>query len=233
MKKLTAILCASALATGAFAQGTISVLNGTYSLARTNSTGLSGGTAGNAAGTLGGFYYAVFTAASTTTSIDANLQNLLSGAWTFTGVYATNIAAAGRLSGGSGVATTQGWTPGVTNSYLLLGWSSAVGSLDVSNVLGQLRNATFSGGVWGGTNFSANATGGAGFLGVSAIGFGESGGGTTGLPPFGLFGTTATSAGTPIGSPFDMFAIANVPEPGTFALAGLGAAALLIFRRRK
>jgi len=32
---------------------------------------------------------------------------------------------------------------------------------------------------------------------------------------------------------FSGFNIANVPEPSTFALAGLGAAAMLIFRRRK
>src|SRR5438445_2301022 len=101
MKKLTAILCLSALATGAFAQGTITVANGSYAFANTNQTGL-GGTQGHTSPALGGFYYAVFTAASTTTSVDANLQNLLSGSWTFTGFYATNagIATGGRLNGG-------------------------------------------------------------------------------------------------------------------------------------
>jgi hypothetical protein len=42
-------------------------------------------------------------------------------------------------------------------------------------------------------------------------------------------------AGTPgaIGDTLIQFGVAPVPEPTTFALAGLGAAALLIFRRRK
>jgi len=42
--------------------------------------------------------------------------------------------------------------------------------------------------------------------------------------------------GTPVSNPsttFTSFNISAVPEPTTFALAGLGAAALLIFRRRK
>ena len=232
MKKFTAILCLSALATGAFAQGTVTAINGTYSLARTNATGL-GGTAGSTAPSSLGFYYGLFTAASTVTSVDANLQNLLSGTWTFTGLYATNLASAGRLSGGAGVATTQGWTPGVTNSYLLLGWSANIAQFDILSVSNQLRGASDSSGVWTGPNFAAGSN--RGFIGVTAIGFGEAGGGTTGLGPFPLFGTTPTSAGTPIGSPFDMFVVnvGAVPEPSSFALAGLGAAALLIFRRRK
>jgi hypothetical protein len=39
-----------------------------------------------------------------------------------------------------------------------------------------------------------------------------------------------TSAGTIAGLSFNLY---NIPEPSSFALAGLGAAALLIFRRRK
>ena len=68
MKKILTLIISGAIATGTFAQGTINVLNGTYSLVRTNATGL-GGTAGLTAGTLGGFYYGVFTASSTVTNI--------------------------------------------------------------------------------------------------------------------------------------------------------------------
>lgn len=39
--------------------------------------------------------------------------------------------------------------------------------------------------------------------------------------------------GAPVMMPMQSFAIYTVPEPSTMALAGLGAAALLIFRRRK
>jgi hypothetical protein len=42
-----------------------------------------------------------------------------------------------------------------------------------------------------------------------------------------------TSGGTINGLSFNLYTIGTIPEPSTFALAGMGAAALLIFRRRK
>src|SRR6266481_2181310 len=96
MKKLATILSVMAITVGAFAQGTINFNNGTGLLVSTNSTA-RGGTSGTGAPVLGSFYYAVFTAASTTTTIDPSLQALLTAAWTFDGVYATNGA---QASGG-------------------------------------------------------------------------------------------------------------------------------------
>ena len=53
-----------------------------------------------------------------------------------------------------------------------------------------------------------------------------------------IFQYTSPSGGTPAPAEFlpnnlSAFSISIVPEPSSFALAGLGAAALLIFRRRK
>jgi hypothetical protein len=45
--------------------------------------------------------------------------------------------------------------------------------------------------------------------------------------------SSTAPAGVLSANPAIVLAIQNVPEPGTFALAGLGAAALLILRRRK
>jgi len=184
---------------------------------------------------LNSFYYAVFTASSTITSIDPSLQDLLGPNWTFTGVYATNTAATtgGRLNGGSGVATSQGWVPGQTNSFLLLGWSAAVAGKDVTSVENQLRGAVFRNGLWTGGGFETNQNYFANFfIGATAIGFGQAGGGTTGIGPFLLFGTTPTSQGTPISTPFDMY-LWVCPEPTVSALVALGFAAILISTRRR
>lgn len=223
MKKLAATLCLSAIAVGAFAQGTVNFVNTSTTLFRTNSTGL-GGTAGSTINSAGQFYYAVFTAPSTVTS--ATGADLLTSTWTYTGLYATNIAAAGRMTGGNGVATTQGWAPGATNSFLVAGWSADLGH-DWATIAAELNGATFSGGVWHGNNWVKNG----GFFGITSVGFGEAGGGPTGIPAFGLFGPPNLQ-GNPIASSTDLF-VTQVPEPTTFALAGLATAALVIFRRRK
>jgi hypothetical protein len=49
-----------------------------------------------------------------------------------------------------------------------------------------------------------------------------------------LFTVNVTAAPTPVNATvFPGFTVVSIPEPSTFALAGLGAAALLLFRRRK
>lgn len=208
MKKLATLLCMSALATGAFAQGTVAFLNGSYALISTNS-GSGAFSTGTAAS---GYYYGLFTASSTVTT--ATLSDLLTATWTFTGAYATNIPAAGRLSGGANVVTTTGWTPGNTNSFLVAGWNGTMGH-DWATIASELSGGTAPAGS---------------LIGLSAVGFGAAGGGTGGLPAFALWATVPNGQGTPLSSGFTL---SPVPEPTTLALSGLGAAALLIFRRRK
>jgi hypothetical protein len=49
-----------------------------------------------------------------------------------------------------------------------------------------------------------------------------------------LFTINATAAPTPVnGTPFAGFTVGLIPEPSSLALAGLGAAAMLVFRRSK
>jgi hypothetical protein len=96
--------------------------------------------------------------------------------------------------------------------FEVAGWSASLGH-DFNNS-------------WVLADGSANpAITGAGFFGVSTINSGIAGGGAQSLPPQPIFGS--------IGVPGFNLGPVGVPEPSTMALAGLGAAALLIFRRRK
>jgi len=196
MKKLAAILCLSALTTGAFAQGLVNFFNNGTTLA-------SFGPAGNGvatSGAAGSYYFGLLTSATGA-----------AGSFTFANVYATNQAVAGRFFGGASVAVT-GWAAGATMSYEIAGWSSSLGA--------SFNPAWLTG------NFGAAS----GFFGLSGIGSGQAGGSTaTGtLPNFNLFGGTGLTQG------FNMTPAGGVtPEPTSMALAGLGAAVLLIFRRRK
>jgi len=212
----------------AFSQGVVNFFNTLTTLVRTNAAGI-GGAAGNTAPSPGGFYYAVFTAPPTVTSLSP--ADLLTPTWTFTGLYGSNIptSTGGRLSGGLDAIVPTGWPAGVTNSFVVVGWSANVSGKDWSLVAAQLTGASFQNGVWTGPNWSPSSQGG--FFGTSAVGFGVASLPGSALPAFSLFGTTPNAQGTPIGG-FDLFVV-NVPEPSTLLLAGIATAALSLLCKRK
>ena len=103
----------------------------------------------------------------------------------------------------NGNATISGIAAGGQADYIILGWTGSSATVDAAI-----------------TAWKANT----GMFGESAIATTATADPTTtppGVPVF-LRPTFAGMTLTP-----------NIPEPSTFALAGLGAAALLIFRRRK
>ncbi|TAL02251.1 MAG: hypothetical protein EPO07_07550, partial [Verrucomicrobia bacterium] len=203
MKKLLTITLSAALAVSAFAQGKVSMNNLSTALMSTNNGAGGAGVTGTAAQ---GFYYGLLTAASTVTTVDASGQNLLTPTWTFTGNgYATNIAAGGRLTSGT-ITTTTGWPLGVTNSYIIVGWSSNMGH-DWSQVAAQLSGANFTGTSWSGGGINPGE-----YLGFSSVAYGsvDSGGVTT----YNLFGTVPTAQGNPLTAGFSMYTA--VPEPTSF-----------------
>jgi len=225
MKKLAVTLSLLAVAAAAFAQGSVNMNNTTTTTFRTNSAG-SSGTAGAAVSSAGGpFIYATLTAPSTVTSVDASLQALLSSPWSDTGLQGANSGLAGRENG---VGTTvNNWAAGLTNSFIVVGWSSNEGA-SWSQLAARLVGAQLVGGVWsGGTLVNG------GFVGATTVSFMQAGGVTSSgtIPTTTLFGAGPSAQGNPITSTTDLFVVA--PEPTSFALVGLGAAAMMIFRRRK
>jgi hypothetical protein len=218
------------LSLASFGQGTVSFVNTFTTLVRTNALAIAGGTAGNTApGSPGSFYYALLTTSSTVTSVSASGQELLTPAWTFTGLYATNYftTSGGRLSIGQNVPTLTGWPSFVTNSFVVVGWSTNLGT-HWETVSTELVGANLSNGKWTGGAFNVLDSSLA-FLGISVVGNGVGGGGTAFLPPTVIFGP-ARQDSNPIGGSTDLFVVL-VPEPSTTALAAL-AGVLLFIRRR-
>lgn len=112
----------------------------------------------------------------------------------------------------NGLITTTTYTlnqaAGTTISYFVAAWANNGGSI-----------APAAGITWANSGISG------------ALSFGISGASTSGS----LGGTDANGNLflPPSTTGFTSFSLTSVPEPATFALAGLGAAAMLIFRRRK
>lgn len=135
---------------------------------------------------------------------------LTDGAAFLPSIMATNQASAGRFSGGVNVAVA-GAPAGSTRAIIVRGWSASYGA-DYNVALAAWNALT------------------PGYIGSSIIAPGFIFGGFDGtgtiptLPTFG--GSVGINSGFALVAP-------PIPEPTSIALAGLGAASLLLFRRRK
>jgi hypothetical protein len=202
MKKILITIGLAVLTCSSQAQGTLNFVNSAATIITLSSNSVFLGAAPNA---LGGFRYELFFGPAGTTA--ANLLNA-------SGVIATNTGTAGRFSAGSNLAI-PGLPAGGTAAIMVRGWSSNLGAnyaaakinwdLGLPGFLGQSAVAP---------NF---LTGGGAPIAILAS---PVFGGASGIVP--LSGTTG----------FTMFHSTPVPEPTSMALAGIGAAAMLIFRRR-
>ncbi len=225
MKKIALIAIASLVGIGAFAQGTIVANNGGTTLVTTN--GVVGG------GPVGSYYYALLTAGAETSSNPSTQLSTLLSTWTFTGITGTNTATAGRLSSGSGLGVGMGsqanWPVYQTNSFIEIGWSASLGAS-----FGAISNSI----VFALNNGNEWQT--AGLFGISAVGDQTAGGTdpitlqTVNAPN--IFGAAQNGLGginQIQGLNLLTVPVVPTPEPGTMALAALGGASMLLFRRKK
>jgi hypothetical protein len=218
MKKiLIAIGLAATVAVSAQAQGLV-----IFSSAAQNSS-TNGATVGKIAG-VGNYYFALFySATATTVSGSSTPIQGTNGAYAFsdsnwtllTATIATNTSTAGRFIAAApnadGSSTIPGIAAGNSAQFVVVGWSANLG-----NTVSALTQA-----------LAVNGT--TGFLGESVV----SGAITLGngglVPTPGLFGPALPAIqGFTLGA----FTITSTPEPGTLALAALGGASLLMFRRK-
>jgi len=204
--KIIVTAMALSIAVAGSGQGLVSFRNstGTATWISTNSV-VGGPTTGYTSGPIGSYYYALFAAPTTQTSVDSSLSG-----WTFTGNYATNTLIAGRLDGNYTVdhaVVISNTIPGMSLNLVVVGWSANIGHA-YSAVESYLTNPTFD--AWYGLSQIATTT----------VGGSDS-------SPTGFFGT---NPGQMSGFSLNRY---TVPEPSTFALVSLCCAALWWrFRRR-
>jgi len=229
MKKIATVLALGAAVVTSFGQGYVDFANTSGSQnfstnAATSITGASTGLSGTGL-TSGsgvapsGYYFALLmqSYSGSGATVNSTLANVMTGGWSFSGALGNNVLGAGRIGGGAAAATTAGDVIAGANQFLIVGWSASLGTTwsAIANELTSYDNS----GSWSGP---------AGYLGISTTGTGV---GQANTSPEILFG-----GATGIQGPTTLFATGSatvVPEPTTMALAGLGAGALLLFRRRK
>jgi len=213
MKKLVGILAISALAVSAFAQGQIAVANTGTELVQqwANPSGTSYSSVAANGGMIQFFAAADGTAFNPLGAVGATgftpAYTTLAGFLAAnTGWGAYNTAAIAPIAGrfNAGTVTVSPLAAGGNIEYVVIGWTGASATLD-----------------------AALATGSGAYIGESSLYKGIATGNPTTTPPGSPTLMNASFTGVILAP------TSSIPEPSTFALAGLGAAAMLILRRRK
>jgi len=223
MKKLLTIAALAGVASLSYGQGYVGVANGTASK-------VSAGGANTAASTSAVYYFEVLIAPTTVTTI--NPDNPLSGGWTDSTITLGN-AGAGRVVGindnydavGGGAQVPSGFASSATADFAVIGWAANLGPT-LADAL-----ATWNGGGLAsgdpGSNPALTPGATSTYFGVSAVAVNIPGA-PAGGPYNSIWGLASSGQIQGLNMP-----LYNIPEPATCALCGLGAAALVIFRRRK
>jgi len=211
MKKILTLAAVLGTASASFGQGYVAFAN-------SPTTRISNNGVLQTASAVGSYYYALLVAPSTQNTI-SSANGSFTG-WTFV-TMGTNIASAGRLSGNNADANqavaVAGLTGTSTADFAVVGWSANIGT-DWAAVAAGFHGYG-NNGTWAGASGTV-------MFGVSTVADDIL------LAPFqasynNVFGTGANQI-----HGLNLQTV-PVPEPTTFALVGLGAAALVIFRRRK
>jgi|SRR5665213_451327 len=228
MKKiLVTIAIATIVAASSHAQGLVIFTSSTQNMSTNNSLAALGSTASGRTQGVNAYYYALFVSPTATTVGGSSAAEMgLGGTYAFNDANwtldtdptasAASTATVGRFASTTANADGSTVVPGVAAGnaaqFVVVGWSANLGT-----TVAALRNAMATPGM-------------SGFLGESVV----SGAITTGngalLPTPSLFQPSAPAMqGFSLGS----FSTTTVPEPTTLALAALGSASLLLFRRKK
>ena len=228
MKKTVIIaLAASGFAVGAFAQGSIYNINNSDGIYLTTGVGNFNTTVASGAS----YYGAPFT-----------LEVLFSSAATANEVSAIN--ALNGTAGGGPTAAGDLTGDGFQNVGLTGGPSTTAGSV-LGDATGTSEFGNVTGAVAGGLDLStAFAPNTAGYFAFVITGTGAFANYSTVLAFSGSYGGNPATGGLPtdVSPGLNTFAdnginadltTTSVPEPGTIALACLGGASLLLFRRKK